>query len=96
MKRDLHYRDMFRKALETGKSAPVPDFLWPMMEQIAIPTLVIRATESDMFEPQTLEKAKKLNPRLVGVEIAGSHNLSGDNPTGLAQVVTRFLNDAAL
>ncbi|MGE3990866.1 alpha/beta fold hydrolase [Pseudorhodoplanes sp.] len=96
MKRDLHYRDMFRKALETGKSAPVPDFLWPMMAKITIPTLVVRATESDMFEPQTLEKAKKLNPRFVGVEIAGSHNLPGDNPTGLAQVVTKFLDDTSL
>jgi len=96
VKRDLYYRDMFKKALETGKSAPVPDFLWSMMAQLAIPTLVIRATETDMFEPQTLAKAKALNPKLVGVEISGSHDLPGDNPTGLTQAVSKFLADANL
>jgi pimeloyl-ACP methyl ester carboxylesterase len=95
LRRDLHYRDNFKRAL-AGQSAPVPAFLWPMLTAMTIPTLVIRASESDMFEPATLEKARALNPRLVGVELAGSHDLAGDNPQGLATAVNRFLSDAGL
>ena len=63
IKRDLHFRDNFKRALETGKSAPVPEFLWPMLTDMTIPTLVIRASGSDMFAAETLEKVKSLNPR---------------------------------
>ena len=45
LRRDLHFRDNFKRALETGKSAPVPEFLWPMLAEMKIPTLVIRADE---------------------------------------------------
>jgi esterase len=91
LKRDLHYRDNFKRALEAGKSAPVPEYLWPMLTEMTIPTLLIRASESDMFEAATLEKAKSLNSRLTGIELAGSHDLAGDNPEGLAAAVSNFL-----
>jgi len=94
LKRDLHFRDNFRKALETGKSAPVPEFLWPMLTEIQIPTLVIRASQSDMFAPETLEKVRSLNPRAKAIEIEGSH--AGDNPQGLSEAITAFLQDAGL
>ena len=91
LKRDLHFRDNFKRALETGKSAPVPEFFWPMLAEMQIPTLLIRASESDMFAPETLAKAKSLNPRLTGIELTGSHDLAGDNPEGLAAAVGGFL-----
>jgi pimeloyl-ACP methyl ester carboxylesterase len=91
LKRDLHYRDNFKRALESGKSAPVPEFLWPMLTGLTIPTLVIRAHDSDMFEAATLEKAKALNPRLTGIELAGTHDLAGENPKDLAAAVSNFL-----
>jgi pimeloyl-ACP methyl ester carboxylesterase len=91
LKRDLHYRDNFKRALEHGKSAPVPEFLWPMLTELTIPTLLIRASQSDMFETATLAKAKTLNPRLNAIELAGSHDLAGDNPEGLAATVSNFL-----
>ena len=91
LKRDLHFRDNFKRALETGKSAPVPEFLWPMLAGMKIPTLVIRASKSDMFEAETLTKATSLNPRLKAIELAGSHDLAGDNPEGLAAAVSDFL-----
>jgi esterase len=96
LRRDLHFRDNFKRALETGKSAPVPEFLWPMLAEMKIPTLVIRADESDMFAPETLEKVRTLNPRLTAIELAGSHDLAGDNPDGLAAAVNDFLGKAGL
>lgn len=91
LKRDLHYRDNFRKALETGKSAPVPEFLWPMLTEMKAPALVIRGRESNMFEAATLAKVKELNPRAAAVELPGGHDLPGENPDGLARAIANFL-----
>ncbi len=91
LKRDLHYRDNFRKALETGKSAPVPEFLWPMLSGMKAPTLVIRGRQSNMFEAATLAKVKELNPRAATVELPGGHDLPGENPDGLARAIGDFL-----
>ena len=96
LRRDLHFRDNFKRALETGKSAPVPEFLWPMLTDMKIPTLVIRASGSDMFAAETLEKVKSLNPRATAIELAGSHDLAGDTPQGLSQAVNDFLAGAGL
>jgi esterase len=96
LRRDLHFRDNFRKALESGKSAPVPEFLWPMLSNMQIPALVIRATGSDMFAPETLDKVKSLNPRARAIEIEGSHDLAGDNPQGLSEAINGFLKDTGL
>jgi esterase len=92
LRRDLYYRDNFKRALE-GQSSPAPAFLWPMLAALEIPALMIRATESDMFEATTLAKARTMNPRLTGIELAGSHDLAGDNPDGLANAVNQFLAD---
>jgi pimeloyl-ACP methyl ester carboxylesterase len=96
LRRDLHFRDNFKRALETGKSTPVPEFLWPMLAETKIPTLVIRASKSDMFAPETLEKVKSLNAKVTAIELAGSHDLAGDNPDGLAAAVNDFLGNADL
>ena len=45
LRRDLYFRDNFRKALETGQSAPVPAFFWPMLTALKVPALVIRGSE---------------------------------------------------
>lgn len=96
LKRDLHFRDNFKKALATGQSAPVPAFLWPMLAEMTIPTMVIRGSSSNMLEAATLGKVRELNPRATAIELAGSHDLAGDNPTGLANAINRFLADAGL
>ena len=69
----------------------MPAFLWPMLSQLQIPTLVIRATKSDMFAPETLDKARQANPRLTAIELEGSHDLAGDNPDGLVGAMRDFL-----
>ena len=89
--RDLAFRDNFKRALESGQSAPVPAFLWPMLSELTIPTLVIRASESDMFAPETVEKVRAANPRVTAIELAGSHDLAADNPDGLVGAVQEFL-----
>lgn len=96
LKRDLHFRDNFKKALETGQSTPVPAFLWPMLAETAIPTMVVRGSSSNMFEAATLTKVKELNPRARTIELPGSHDLAGDNPEGLAKAINAFLADSGL
>jgi pimeloyl-ACP methyl ester carboxylesterase len=96
LKRDLHYRDNFKRALETGQSSPVPAFLWPMVADMQIPLLVIRGDKSNMFEPATLDKVRQVNPRARAIGLEGSHDLAGDNPDGLAKTVNAFLADNGL
>jgi pimeloyl-ACP methyl ester carboxylesterase len=96
LRRDLHYRDNFRKALETGQSAPVPDFFWPMLQNLQVPALVIRGSESNMFDAAALAKVRTLAPRAEAIELAGGHDLAGDNPAGLVDAIVRFLNASRL
>ena len=95
LKRDLYFRDNFKRALE-GNPTPAPQFLWPMLGEMKIPTLVIRGSGSDMFAAETMDKVRATNPRAAVVEIAGSHDLAGDNPQGLSNVVNEFLAGAEL
>lgn len=96
LKRDLHYRDNFKKALESGQSTPVPAFFWPMLSEMTIPTLVVRGSQSNMFEAATLAKVREMNPRATAIELEGSHDLAGDNPEGLAKAVGDFLTKSGL
>jgi esterase len=91
LRRDLAFRDNFKRALDTGQSAPVPAYLWPMLSALEIPALVIRASASDMFAAETLAKVGAANPRIAAIELTGSHDLAGDNPDGLVAAVQDFL-----
>jgi esterase len=91
LRRDLAFRDNFKRALDAGQSAPVPAYLWPMLSALEIPALVIRASESDMFAVETLDKVGAANPRIAAIELTGSHDLAGDNPDGLVAAVHDFL-----
>lgn len=94
LRRDLSFRDNFKKALDTGQSAPVPAFLWPMLSGLKIPTLVIRGAQSDMLDAPTLEKARQANSRITAIELPGSHDLAGDNPEALVSAIQSFLTQA--
>ncbi len=91
LRRDLHFRDNFRKALETGQPAPVPNFLWPMLANLEIPTLVIRGSQSNMFDAVTLTKVREVAPRTQTFELQGSHDLASDNSAGLTKAISEFL-----
>jgi esterase len=92
LRRDLAFRDNFKRALDAGQSAPVPAYLWPMLSALEIPALIIRASESDMFAAETLAKVGAANPRIAAIELTGSHDLAGDNPDGLVAAVHDFLS----
>jgi len=96
LRRDLAFRDNFKKAIDTGQSAPVPAFLWPMLSGLEIPALVIRGTQSDMLDAPTLDKARQANPRVTGIELPGGHDLAGDNPDGLAKALRAFLDSSGV
>jgi pimeloyl-ACP methyl ester carboxylesterase len=91
LRRDLYFRDNFKRALDTGQSAPVPAFFWPMLSELTVPILVIRATESDMFGRETLSKVRASNPSITAIELEGSHDLANDNPEGLVAAIREFL-----
>jgi pimeloyl-ACP methyl ester carboxylesterase len=95
LKRDPAYRESFRRILD-GQPQPAPAFLWPMVADLKAPALFVRGTRSNMFEPQTLDKIKQVNPRAVAVELEGGHDLGGDNPDGLLATVQGFLRNASL
>lgn len=91
LRRDLFFRDNFKRALDTGQSAPVPTFFWPMLSELAVPILVIRATEFDMFAQDTLNKVRASNPLITAIELRGGHDLASDNPEGLIIAIREFL-----
>ena len=93
LRRDLSFRDNFKKALETGQSAPVPAFFWPMLRDLTIPALVIRGSRSDMFASETLPKVKAINPSATCIEIEGGHDLASDNPDALVVAIRKYLAD---
>ncbi|MBI1201046.1 MAG: alpha/beta fold hydrolase [Rhodopseudomonas sp.] len=95
LKRDLHHRDNFKRALE-GNPSPAPQFLWPMLGALTMPTLVIRGSSSDMFAAETMDKVRTTQPAATVAEVNGSHDLAGDNPSELAGTVGDFLAKANL
>jgi esterase len=91
LRRDLAFRDAFKRVLESGTWPPAPAFLWPVLAELTIPVLVIRASDSNMFAPETLDKVRQTNPRITATELAGSHDLVSDNPDGLITTARDFL-----
>ena len=67
-----------------------------MLGEITVPTLVIRGSGSDMFAAETLDKVRSHQSARRQVELAGSHDLAGDNPDGLAKAVGGFLANTGI
>jgi esterase len=92
IKRDTHFRDQFRRVLETGERPKQAVDLWAALAKIACPTLVIRGTRSDLFAPTTVPKVKAANPRLRLVEVDAGHHVAGDNPDAFVREARGFLD----
>lgn len=94
LKRDLHYRDSFRETLRTGKPPTPADIdLWALLAGLPVPSLFLRGSTSNMFAQETMARLRDANPRSQVTELAGSHDLAGDNPDGVTDTVAEFLRD---
>lgn len=91
VKRDLHFRDQFRRVKETGERPKLGVDMWQVLAELRCPALVLRGAQSDMFAPETVAKVRAANPGLRVVEVAGGHNIAGDNPEGFLAAIRPFL-----
>ena len=91
IKRDPHFRDQFRRTLETGERPKLGVDMWQVLAEIRCPALVVRASRSDLFAPETVEKMRAANPRFTVIEIDSAHDVAGDNPAALGAAMGSFL-----
>ena len=96
VKRDLHFRNQFRRILETGQR-PAPGIdLWALLAGLTMPTLFVRGRQSDMFSAETRDRIVRDAPRAEIVELDTSHDVIGEDPDGLARAAAAFLARHAL
>ena len=91
VKRDTHFRDQFRKLLETGERPKLGVDMWQLIGEARCPILSMRGARSDMYAPETKEKMKAANPRLQVAEVDAGHNIAGENPRGFLAAMRPFL-----
>ena len=91
VKRDTHFRDQFKRVLETGERPKPAIDMWEVMAEVAVPSLILRGTKSDMFSPAILERVRKTVPSAEIVEIDAGHNIAGENRAAFLAAVSGFL-----
>jgi pimeloyl-ACP methyl ester carboxylesterase len=91
VKRDTHFRDQFRKLLETGERPALGVDMWQVLGEVACPALVVRGSRSDLFAAETVAKVKSVKSDFTVVEVDAPHNIPGENPQGLLAVLRPFL-----
>jgi pimeloyl-ACP methyl ester carboxylesterase len=96
VKRDLFFRDQFRKLLQTGERPKLGVDMWQLLGEVRCPILSIRGERSDMYAPESAAKMKAANARLRVTEVAGAgHDVAGDNPQGLLAALRPFLKETS-
>jgi len=90
IKRDPHFRDQFKRQVETGERHKLELDLWQVLADLRCPTLVIRGKRSDMFEAATIPRVVASNPCIRLVEVDAGHNVAGDNPDAFDRAVRLF------
>ncbi len=91
VKRDTHFRDQFRKVLETGERPKLGVDMWQLIGEVRCPILSMRAARSDLYAPETVAKMKAANPRMSVVEVDAGHHIAGENPEGFLGAMRSFL-----
>lgn len=91
VKRDTHFRDQFRKLLETGERPKLGVDMWQVLGEVCCPILSVRGARSDMYAPETVAKMKAANAALRVVEVDAGHDVGGENPDGLIAVLRPFV-----
>jgi pimeloyl-ACP methyl ester carboxylesterase/catechol 2,3-dioxygenase-like lactoylglutathione lyase family enzyme len=90
LKRDLYFRDQFRRALETGGRPKLGVDMWAELANVRCPVLAIRGRRSDMFAAETMPKMAAANERLAIVELDTSHNVAGEDAVSMVREIERF------
>ncbi len=91
LKRDPHFREQFRKLLETGERPKLGVDMWQLLGEVRCPILSMRGTRSDMYAPETVAKMKAANPRLQVAEVDAGHNIAGENPHAFLEALEKFM-----
>jgi pimeloyl-ACP methyl ester carboxylesterase len=69
--------------------------LWPIVERLSVPTLILRGRSSDFCPAETVAEMCRRNPRVASVEISeAGHYVHDDNPTAFNAQVAEFLSRA--
>lgn len=95
IKRDTHFRDQFKRMLESGERPKLGVDMWQLVAEVRCPILSIRGARSDMYAPETAEKMKAANSRLKVVEVDAGHNVAGENLQGFLAALRPFLEENA-
>jgi len=83
--------DPFLRQQRRQGTMPAVD-LWPAVQQIRVPTLILRGGDSDVFAPETAKRMQACIPGSQVVEIPGAgHSIPADAPEAFAQAVRTFL-----
>jgi len=91
VKRDLHFRDQFRRALQSGERPKLGVDMWQLLGEARCPILSLRGARSDMYAEEAIQRMEAANPRLQVVEIADAgHDIAGDNPNGLVSAFNQW------
>jgi esterase len=96
VKRDPHFRDQFRRILETGQRPPPAVDMWAVLAEVSCPMLFVLGTRSDMFTPDIGGKVREVAPAATLVEIDATHNIGGEAPDELIAVIRQFLSSLRL
>ena len=91
LKRALHFRDQFRRILETGQRPAAGVDLWKVLADLRAPALFVRGRRSDMFAQDTARKVVETAPVAEVVEVDTGHDVGGEDPDALIGVVRTFL-----
>ena len=91
VKRDTHFRDQFKKLLETGERPKLGVDMWQLIGEVRCPILSMRGSRSDMYAPETREKMRAANPRLEVVEVDAGHDIAGENEAALVEVLKKWI-----
>lgn len=91
VKRDPHFREQFRRALATGERPKLGVDMWQVLGEVRCPALAVRASRSDLFAPETVQKMRSANPRFTVLEIDSGHDVATDNPAALVAALEPFL-----
>jgi pimeloyl-ACP methyl ester carboxylesterase len=94
VKRDPYFRDQFKQVLAGGERPKLGVDMWQTIGEVRCPILSVRGRRSDMYAAETVAKMKAANPRLEVVEVDAGHDIAGENPAALVEVLKKWIPEA--